>query len=458
MCGIVGVYVKNGNTLDTRASRVASLALQRMQNRGYEGAGAASSDGTNDQFKMQHSLGLVRTSLSPAICDKLSGHMVIAQTRYSTAGKKRDLNPERNIGPLYADTAGGQIAVVHNGNLKGATRLRDELKSEGSIFRTSTDTEVLLHLLARSGAGTFLERLKKTLPKLPVSFSFVIMTSEGLWAVRDPKAIRPLVLGGNEEMYVVASERTALDILNVPYLREIEGGEILGIGRNGLVRTRFAPEETPRPCIFEYVYFARPDNENGAMMASREEAGRLLARNHSGPKGGIVVGVPDSGLVAASGYAEEMGLRLELALVRDHVESRAFMHPTAEERAQAQLLKHACVRQAVAGKIVTLVDDSMVRGGTSKRIASLLRKCGAKEVHLRIASPMVVHPCYYGIDTPTFDELLAHVFGTETRMAEAVGVDSLEFLTLPELVEAVEKTSGRKSFCTTCFDGKTIHE
>lgn len=456
MCGIVGI-VKRGPIVpgDTSAARTAALALRRLQHRGHEGAGMTVSSGS-EPFRSVRGTGLVADVLTHETCGKLPGHMAIAQTRYSTSGQKDDPEPVRNLGPLYAETAVGPIAVAHNGNIKGASAIRRRLKNAGSIFHTATDTEVVEHLIAREKGATFHERLLKTLPCLPIAFSFVMLSLEGLHAMRDPKGIRPLSIGCNDDFYIVSSETAVYRLLEATHMRDVEPGEVVTITPEGVTSEYFCDVREHRPCMFEYVYFARPDHEHGAVQATRFEAGKMIARHHPAPPG-IVVGVPDSGLISASGYASETGEERPLAIVRDHVEGRAFMRPTELERGLALKLKHSIVRRDVKGKSVTLIDDSLVRGHTLKRIVALIRDGGATAVHVRLASPMVVHPCFYGIDTPTHQELFANQYKTEYEMARVLGADSVEFLTLEELRLSIEHVTGKDTFCSTCFDGKTLH-
>ncbi len=449
MCGIIGVFGQD-------AARIAAFGLHRLQHRGQEAAGIVSSDSLT--LSRKHGLGLVAEVFAEEDLQGLPGFFAIGQTRYSTTGSKRAPDPLRNTGPLYAELDLGPVAIAHNGNLKGETAMRNTLKGDGAIFQTDTDTEVLIHLLARSKQAEFGDRLVEALQSLPIAYSFVILTREHLYAVRDPKGIRPLVLGKlNKQQYgyVVASETTALDIVGAEYMREIEPGEILKLNFWTFESRRFAKEETPRPCIFEYVYFARPDSDGGTVMRSREEAGKLLARHHKAAAE-IVIGVPDSGIYAAQGYAETLGLPLRFGLVRSHF-GRAFLNPTDADRARAVTLKHSVVEGVVKGKSVVLIDDSLVRGQTLSQLITLVREKGARAVHVRIASPRVVHPCYYGIDTPTFGELFANKHPTDERMAQQLGADSVEFLTVEELKEAVGEATGKKTFCTTCFTEEKLH-
>lgn len=459
MCGIVGVWVKDTAAKKSLAAESAAFALRRLQHRGREGAGLVVYDESIGQFRKRHGVGLISDILTGPHVATLVGRSAIAQNRYSTAGQKKDPNPVRNIGPLCADTWFGDVAVGHNGNLKGATALRETLKREGAIFQTGTDTEVLLHFLARSREPTFVERLRAALHQIPIAYSFVVLRPEELYAVRDPLGIRPLLIGESDELIAVASENIALQAIGIMQWQEVKAGEMVCISDAGIRSIRFAPAVEERPCIFEYHYFSRPDSEGVAQ--SRQLAGRLLARNHPVPRHEhapvIVIGVPDSGLHAANGYAKEAGLPLELALVRDHVEGRVFMQPTDGERELSAMLKHAAIRRIVEGAVVIVIDDSIVRGNTFRRIITLIRAAGALEVHGRIATPPILHPCFYGLDTPTFGELLAHRLGTLEAMALELNLDTLDFVSLCELEEATAAATGKQRFCSTCFDKKILH-
>lgn len=456
MCGIIGVCRRGKvDPMDASVAHTAMQGLRRLQHRGYEGAGITVSRGT-EPFRSVRGIGLVGDVLTRAVCDSLPGYMAVAQSRYSTSGQKNDPEPVRNLGPLYAETSVGPVAVAHNGNIAGAGAIRRRLKSDGSIFYTATDTEVVEHLIARAKGSTFRERLMQTLVELPIAYAFVMLSLEGLHAMRDAKGIRPLSIGCNDEYYIVASETSVFRLLDAVEMREVEPGEVITITPEGIESAYFATEREDRPCMFEYVYFARPDHMHGAVKAARFEMGRMLARHHRAPEG-IVVGVPESGLIAASGYAHETKEDLRPSIVRDHFEHRAFMHRTDEDRELANKLKHSIVRRDVKGKSVTLIDDSLVRGHTMNRIAALIRDAGATAVHVRFASPMVIHPCHYGIDTPTHRELFANQYSTEYEMARALGADSVEFLTLEELRLSIQRVTGKETFCSTCFDGKPLH-
>ena len=454
MCGIVGVCMKGMRGRDdASAASAATLVLRRLQHRGHEGAGIAVCHGAS--VRLHRGSGLVATVLTSSVYEQLVGSMAIAQTRYGTSGGKQVPDPLRDLGPLYAETAVGPMAIAHNGTIHGAEAMRRQLIESGATLLTGTDTEVLQRLVARAPGKDVLERLVHALPDVPPAYALAVLSPDGLHAIRDSMGIRPLALGEGADCYVVASETSVFPLLGCTYVRDVEPGEILTMTPAGTHSTRFAASRTHRPCLFEYVYFARPDHEGGAVQLSRKLAGHVLAKHHAAPPG-VVVGVPDSGLVSAHGYAEVTGDTFSLAIVRDHAEGRAFMRPTSQERQMSLRLKHSISGRLVDGESVTLIDDSLVRGHTLRRIVGLLRAAGARAVHIRIACPMVVHPCYWGIDTPTHEELFATRHATDVAMADALGADSVEFLTLDELQSCAHAATGKTSFCTTCFDGALV--
>ena len=455
MCGIVGVWMKRSSGLESRAAALAIRGLHRLQHRGHEGAGLCVSQGKGKPFSVRHSTRMVADAFPPEVFGAMYGRSATAANRYSTAGAKNDPNPERNLGPLYEDTKYGESAIAHNGNLKGASAIRQELKNNGARFKSGIDSELFFEYIAKSKKPTFREAMLETLHILPIAYAVIAQTDESLFGARDPRGVRPLWLGESDECYVFASETSAIEFVGAKVLREVEPGELLEINEKGLQSFRFGPKKrvTPRPCIFEHVYFARGDERGGAVQHARILQGKLLARNHEAPRG-VIVGVPTSGLDAANGYAEELGKVVTRAIERDPYQLRAFMRPTPKQRELSVELKHAIIAGAVAGKVVTLVDDSAVRGKTLERIIENMRKAGALEVHVRIASPMVIHPCWFGIDTPSHKELFANQFKTEKEMARQLRADSIEFLHLWELIEASRKATGQKTFCTMCFDGK----
>lgn len=461
MCGIAGV-VRNlsGDPNDSRAAQDAALMLQLLQHRGSVGAGLVSACGEGKYLLQHRGLGLVSHVLTPHVCEALTGNLAIAQTRYPTAGQKDDPNPSRNLGPLYGETRYGRLAVAHNGNLIGGEALREELKNDGSVLQTGIDTEVLLHRIARSKQATLTEAILEVLRSLPLAYAFLIMSEDRLYVVRDRLGVRPLMMARAAGCTLFASETAAFDAvpgIDRDSYAEVPPGELLVFGHRFRERYPIFEESSvmprPRRCLFEYVYFARPNSDGGRVLVSRVAAGRLLATRAPVPPGSIIVGVPDSGLAAASGFAEASGEQLVFGLVRDHNQGRAFMRPTPSEREHAVRLKHSVVEELVRGKVVVLVDDSLVRGPTAKGLIKKLLRAGVLEVHVRIASPEVRDPCHYGIDTPRHDELFAHNFKTCEEMAAELGATSVRFLALPDLIEAVSTTTGVEGFCTACFDG-----
>ncbi|HHD10844.1 MAG TPA: amidophosphoribosyltransferase, partial [Deltaproteobacteria bacterium] len=388
-CGIVGVYNH------PEASNIAYLGLYALQHRGQESAGIVSSDGK--KLYSHKEMGLVADIFTGGILKKLPGKNAIGHVRYSTAGESHI----RNAQPFVVDYARGSIAIAHNGNLVNARLLRDELEAYGSIFQSDMDTEVIMHLIASSKEGTLTGRLVHALSKLKGAYSLVILTDSCLIAIRDPYGFRPLVLGRLKDGWVVASETCAFDLIEADYLREIEAGELLIIDEKGLTSHKPFPQVPYSPCIFEFIYFARPDsNVFGANVHSvRKNLGRELAREHP-VEADVVIPVPDSGVGAAIGYAEESGIPFDMGLVRNHYIGRTFIEPQDSIRDFGVKIKLNPVRDVIDGKRVVVVDDSIVRGTTSRKIIKMIRDAGAKEVHLRISSPPTIASCFYGIDTP----------------------------------------------------------
>lgn len=455
MCAIVGVYRRpSGDPSDARAAQLAASMLVELQHRGTHGAGLIAA-GKEQSFARVRAMGPVVQVLTPNVCLGLPGHMAIAQTRYPTAGQKKDPDPERNLGPLYANTKyGGWVAVAHNGNFLGGNALRDELMRRGSILQTGTDTEVLLHLIAFSKQPTLREAIIEAVRALPLAYSLLILTQDHMYAVRDPLGVRPLLSGWwKNTARVFASESCAFDAVEAVVDGEVAPGEMIIVGERGEERLRVTPGAlVPRPCIFERVYFMRSNSDGGRVMTARIAAGKRLAAYDPVP-GSLIVGVPDSGLPAAYGYADQVGVGLTPGLVRVNTAFRAFMQDTPAERAATVRLKHAAVRTLIEGKKVTLVDDSLVRGDSSAGIVSKLMTAGAQEVHLRIASPRVIDACHYGIDTPTREELIAHKIPDDQDLAQKLGAASVRFLLHSDLVEATREATGESTYCTTCFDG-----
>ncbi|HEY4978053.1 MAG TPA: amidophosphoribosyltransferase [Candidatus Acidoferrum sp.] len=443
-CGVVGVF---GHP---EAANIAYLGLYALQHRGQESAGIVASNGHD--LNMHKAMGEVEEIFQPRVLAKLPGTAAIGHTRYSTAGDKALLNAQ----PIMIDCNKGKIAVGHNGNLTNAGEWRRKLEHRGSIFQTNSDTEVIMHLIARSQARNFSAALGDTLNQVEGAYSLLVLTPEELYAVRDPRGFRPLVLGripgeNGNDAWVVASETCAFDLLNAHYVREIEPGEMLRISKAGLESIHFSPPKKHQYCIFEHVYFSRPDSIvfNRSVNESREMLGRLLAREHP-VEADMVVPVPDSGVPAAIGFALESKIPFRMGLIRNHYIGRTFIEPSQAIRNFGVKLKLNPVRSLIAGKRVVMVDDSLVRGTTSRKLVRMMREAGAKEVHMRISCPPTISPCYYGVDTPTKEELIASNNSPED-IRKFLGADSLGYLSLGGLRQAVSDKEGK--FCTSCYTG-----
>ncbi len=442
MCGIVGVY---GHT---EASNLTYLGLHALQHRGQEAAGIVSSDG--GRLHAHRTMGLVADAFDQATIAKLSGGSAIGHVRYSTAGSSE----LRNAQPLSVEYARGSVAIAHNGNLVNAAEIRARLEASGSIFQSNSDTEVIIHLLAHAREDTTVERVVSALRRVEGAYSLVLLTETQLIAARDPHGFRPLCLGKMRDTYVVASETCAFDLIEAEFVRDIEPGEIIVIDAAGLRSLHpFGPRRAEHFCVFEHVYFARPDSKvNGlSVYRVRERLGRRLAQEHP-VEADVVIPVPDSGIAAAIGYARESGIPYDMGLIRSHYVGRTFIEPTQSIRHFGVKLKLNAVREVLEGKRVVVIDDSIVRGTTSRKIVKMIRAAGASEVHLRISSPPVTHPCYYGIDTPTRSELIASSHSIE-EISRYVTCDTLGFLSPQGLMAAVESPSGA-GYCAACFTGE----
>ena len=426
-CGVFGVF-------DTpEASGITALGLHALQHRGQEACGIASFDG--QRFHTERHMGYVGDAFGGGDLNKrLPGHVAIGHTRYSTAGGSFI----RNVQPMFADLEAGGIALAHNGNLTNFLTLREQLVQEGSIFQSTSDSEAILHLIARSRRPKFLDRFTEALQQIEGGYALVAMTNKKLIGVRDPLGIRPLVLGDLNGKAVFASETCALDMIGATFVRDVEHGEMVVADHKGLRSFRPFPAQQARPCIFEYVYFARPDSVvNGhSVYEVRKRMGRRLAQETPADVD-VVVPVPDSGVPAALGFAQEAGLPFEMGIIRNHYVGRTFIQPTQGVRELGVRMKHSPNRAAIAGKRVVLIDDSIVRGTTSRKIVRLVREAGAKEVHLRSASPPIQWPDFYGIDMPDRDKLLAAQQSLE-EMSRFLVVDSLGFLSVDGLYWAME--------------------
>jgi amidophosphoribosyltransferase len=443
-CGVFGVF---GHP---EAANLAYLGLYALQHRGQESAGIVSSDGI--ELHLHRAMGEVEEIFQPGVLAQLPGSLAIGHTRYSTAGDKALLNAQ----PIMIDCNKGKVALGHNGNLTNAAEWRRRLEHRGSIFQTNSDTEVIVHLIARSQARNLSGALGDALNQVEGAYSLLVLTQDELYAVRDPRGFRPLVLGklttpGGFDSWLVASETCAFDLLNAQYVREVAPGEMVRISKSGIESIHFAPEKPHQQCIFEHVYFSRPDSIifGRSVNESREKLGRLLAREHP-VEADIVVPVPDSGVPAAVGYALESKIPFRMGLIRNHYIGRTFIEPSQAIRNFGVKLKLNPVRDLIAGKRLVLVDDSIVRGTTSRKIVRMMREAGAKEVHVRISCPPTISPCYYGVDTPTREELIASSNSPE-EICRFLGADSLGYLSLPSLRQAVNDTQGH--FCTSCYTG-----
>ena len=436
-CGVFGIH---GHT---KASSLTYLGLYALQHRGQESAGIAAAD--DGRLKLSRAMGYVGDAFDDRLLASLPGGSAIGHVRYSTFGDSRIVNAQ----PILIDCAHGQIALCHNGNLVNAAELRKRLVGEGSIFQTNSDTEVVLHLYAKSTAATAEDAIVESVSQVSGAFSLVLLTPKNLIAVRDPHGFRPLALGRIGDAYVVCSETCAMDLIGATYVREIEPGEVLVIGDEGVRSYKPFPPTQISHCVFEHVYFARPDSYvfGQSVNAVRTNLGHRLAEE-SGVDADVVVPIPDSGLVAAIGYAESSGIPLKMGLIRNHYVGRTFIQPDQSVRGLKVKVKLNTVRSVLEGKRVVLVDDSIVRGTTSQKIVSMIKAAGAAEVHMRISCPPTVSPCYYGIDTPHPEELIAASRSVE-EIREFLGADSLVYLSVEGLRAAVGERNSQ--YCTACY-------
>ncbi len=444
-CGVFGIFGHDAAAAHT------VLGLHALQHRGQEAAGVVSLHGR--LFHSHRVIGLVGDHFSSeAVIGALPGEAAIGHVRYSTQGAPL----LRNVQPLFADFAFGGLALGHNGNLTNALALRRELVSQGCLFQSTSDTEVIIHLIARSRQPTVIERLVDALAQVEGAYALVALSGSALYGVRDPLGVRPLVLGELDGAPVFASETCALDIMGARFVRDVAPGEIVTATADGIESIMPFPRPPKRFCIFEYVYFARPDSavEGQSVYETRKRIGAELAKEHPAPAD-LVIPVPDSGVPAAIGYAQAAGLPFELGLIRNHYVGRTFIEPSDRIRHLGVKLKHNANRATVAGKRVVLVDDSIVRGTTSTKIVAMIRQAGGTEVHMRVASPPTTHSCFYGVDTPDRAELLAAQNNLEA-MARIIGVDSLGFLSIGGLYRAVgglRRDPLQPHYCDACFSG-----
>ncbi|GAB6074149.1 amidophosphoribosyltransferase [Nautilia lithotrophica] len=440
MCSVVGIY---GNE---NASKLAYYALFAMQHRGQEAAGISSSDGKH--IKTVKDRGLVTQIFKEEHFKILKGNMAIGHTRYSTAGDDSILDAQ----PVFARYGLGEISIVHNGNLVNAKEIRDELIKIGAIFQTNMDTENLIHLIAKNYEKKRLkDRIIDAVKRIKGAFSLVILSRTKMFVIRDPFGFRPLSLGKLKSGgYIVASETCAFELVGAEYVRDVKPGEMI-IFENDEIKSEMIFDPIPKQCIFEYIYFARPDSNvfGKNVYSTRKQMGRELARELP-VDADMVVPVPDSGVAAALGYAQESGIPFEMAIMRNHYVGRTFIEPTQEIRDLKVKMKLSPIRHKIEGKRLVVIDDSIVRGTTSRRIVRMLKEAGAKEVHMRIASPATTGPCYYGVDTPTKEELIASRLSTE-EIAKYIEADSLAYLSIDSIIKAIKDK--KENYCFACFDG-----
>ncbi len=436
-CGVFAVF---GHP---EAAKLTYLGLYALQHRGQESTGMVTADG--QRLRSHKAMGHVAEVFTEEVLRRLSGHAAIGHTRYSTAG---DTNV-KNAQPLGVSCQKGRVALAHNGNLINAAEIRRELEARGDIFQTTSDTEVILHYFARSKHSGIPESIADALDRVSGAYSLVMLFNDSVYAIRDPRGFRPLSLGRLNGAFVVASETCAFDMINATFVRDVEPGEMVILDQQGMTSLRFAPPARQSQCIFEHVYFSRPDSDvfGRSVQRSREKLGRRLALEHP-VEADLVVPVPDSGVAAAIGYSEESGIPVKFGLIRNHYIGRTFIEPSQAIRDFGVKLKLNPVRSLLAGKRVVLVDDSVIRGTTSRKIVRLVREAGAREVHMRISCPPTVSPCYYGVDTPTKKELIASSHSVDEIRAY-VGADTLGYLSLEGMREAVGDKDGR--FCLACY-------
>lgn len=435
-CGVFGVYNVE------EAPQLTYYGLHSLQHRGQEGAGIASSNGTH--VMREKGEGLVTEVFNPEKLAKLEGKMAIGHVRYSTTGG----GGIENVQPILVRSHTGDFVIAHNGNIVNAKELKMQLEATGSIFHTTSDSEIIGHLIQRE-VGDFQEKILKALPKLEGAFSFLIMNKDTLYVIRDKNGLRPLSLGKLDDGYVVSSESSAFEIVGAEYIRGIKPGEVVTITEKGIETTFYTESTQNKMCAMEYIYFSRPDSSinNLNVHTSRRMCGQILAEE-SPVEADIVIGVPDSSLSAAMGYSDFSGIPYELGLVKNRYVGRTFIKPNQQQRERGVKMKLSAMEAVVGGKRVILVDDSIVRGTTSKYIIKLLREAGAKEVHMRIASSPIISPCFYGVDTSTYSELISTKMNPK-ELGEFIGADSLAFLSHEGMIKGLGK-----NICMACFTGK----
>ena len=447
-CGVVAI------SAHPEAEKLAYLGLHALQHRGQESAGIVTSDGIT--LRPHKDMGPVADIFTEDVLAKMRGTVAIGHTRYSTAGDSALLNAQ----PILVQSNKGSIALAHNGNLTNALQVRSRLESQGSIFQTNSDTEVIVHLIALSKEHTLPEAMADALRQVEGAFSLVMMSADRIFAARDPRGFRPLAMGRiraienqKHDTVVFASETCAFDLIGAEYERDVKPGELVVVGPEGVTSRCYAPAAPQSSCIFEHVYFSRPDSVvfGRAVQSSRENLGRQLARE-TGVEADLVVPVPDSGVTAAVGYAAESGIPFRFALIRNHYVGRTFIEPRQSVRDFGVKLKLNPVRSLLEGKRVVLIDDSIVRGTTSRKIVRMIRNAGAKEVHMRVSCPPTISPCFYGVDTPSKRQLIAANKSVD-EICDYIGADSLAYLSLDGLKKACGEGEGLR-YCTACYTGK----
>lgn len=446
-CGIFGAW----NV--PKAAHVAYLGLFALQHRGQEGAGIISSD--HGRFFGHRGAGLVSSVFKKGVLENLHGERAIGHVRYSTVGG----NATKNLQPIWAESSNGDLSIAHNGTLTNAAELRAELEEEGSVFQSTIDTEVILHLMAKA-KGDPRERLEKALSRIEGAYCLLVMARDGektrMFAVKDPHGFRPLALGRLGDGVLAASESCAFDLVGAKYEREFEPGEVIELSKNGERSWMISTEGKPHlPCLFEWIYFSRPDSIvfNESVYGARKKMGEALARQDQEDKNfqaDMVIGVPDSGVAAALGYSHQSGIPFEFGLIRNHYIGRSFIEPLQSIRDFTVKIKQNPLPQNLQGKRVVVIDDSIVRGTTSKKINQLLKEAGAKEIHMRIAAPPTISPCYYGVDTPKKEELIASSKSVE-QIRDHILADSLKYLSVEQIYDAIGVS---KKMCDSCFSGK----
>lgn len=445
-CAVFGVFGSS------EAHLLTALGLHALQHRGQEATGMVTFDG--NQFHAKRGLGHVSENFNASSMqmDELAGHAAIGHNRYSTTGQSEI----RNIQPFLTELAFGEFAIAHNGNLTNAERVRRSLVDTGSLFQSTTDTEAIIHLVARSRRSKPEERIKEALLQIEGAYALVALIDDMLIGVRDPLGVRPLILGKINHSYILTSETCALDIIGASYIRDIDPGEMVLIDQNGVTSLRISERVKSRFCIFEYIYFSRPDSviEKKSVYNARKMIGAELARE-SDISADLVIPVPDSGVPAALGYAQQSGITFEFGIIRNHYVGRTFIQPSQDARSSSVMMKHNANSEIISGKDIILVDDSIVRGTTSRKIVKMMREAGAKSVHMRIASPPTINPCFYGVDTPDKANLIAAQHSLE-EIRDEIEADSLAFISIDGLYRAMGEHSRDKDapqYCDACFTG-----